>query len=70
MIQILKRHRDIYYYNIRENDKPSSAIITTLVARIGEFANPNLPLLELLEFIIKELNIYSKLQVQDYSAFY
>ena len=69
VIQILKRHRDIYYYNIRENDKPSSAIITTLVARIGEFANPNLPLLELLEFIIKELNIYSKLQVQDYSAF-
>ena len=58
VIQILKRHRDIYYYNIRENDKPSSAIITTLVARIGEFANPNLPLLELLEFIIKELNIY------------
>lgn len=69
VIQILKRHRDIYYYNIRENDKPNSAIITTLVARIGEFANPNLSLLELLEFVIDELNIYSKLQIQDHSTF-
>lgn len=69
VIQILKRHRDIYYYSIREKDKPNSAIITTLVARIGEFANPNLSLLELLEFVIKELNIYSRLQIQDYSNF-
>lgn len=69
VIQILKRHRDIYYYNIRENDKPNSAIITTLVAKIGEFANPNLSLLELLELVINELNIYSKLQIQDHSAF-
>lgn len=69
VIQILKRHRDIYYYNIRENDKPNSAIITTLVARIGEFANPNLSLLELLEFVVNELNIYSKLQIQEHSTF-
>lgn len=69
VIQILKRHRDIYYYNIRENDKPSSAIITTLVARIGEFANPNSSLLELLEFVVNELNIYSKLQFQEHSVF-
>lgn len=69
VIQILKRHRDIYYYNIRESDKPNSAIITTLVARIGEFANPNLSLLELLEFVVNELNIYSKLQIQDHSTF-
>lgn len=69
VIQILKRHRDIYYYNIRESDKPNSAIITTLVARIGEFANPNLSLLELLESVVNELNIYSKLQIQDHSTF-
>lgn len=69
VIQILKRHRDIYYYNIMENDKPNSAIITTLVARIGEFANPTLSLLELLEFVINELNTYSKLQIQDHSTF-
>lgn len=69
VIQILKRHRDIYYYNIQEKDKPNSAIITTLVAKIAQMANPNLSLLDLLEFVINELNIYSKLQFQEHTVF-
>lgn len=69
VIQILKRHRDIYYYNIQEKDKPNSAIITTLVAKIAQIANPNLSLLELLEFVINELNVYSKLQFQEHTLF-
>jgi hypothetical protein len=69
VIQILKRHRDIYYDIINKGrnndnrvDKPSSAIITTLIAQICKNALPGKDLYELLEYVLKELSTYTKLQ--------
>lgn len=61
-IQIMKRHRDIYYFekNI-ESFKPISAIITTIAAEIAKEAPNNLNPFQLLEFILKRINTYSEL---------
>ena len=62
VIQILKRHRDIYYYR---NDKltklrPASIIITSLAARIAQNASV-LELEELLACIVNEIAEYVSL---------
>lgn len=67
VIQILKRHRDIHFYRSQKR-KPSSAIITTLVAEIAKGYNPNANLLELLGYITNNLS-KSKLFVIDRSYF-
>lgn len=54
VIQVLKRHRDIHFYR-NQKRKPSSAIITTLVAEIVKGYNPNADLLDLLEYVINNL---------------
>lgn len=62
VIQLLKRQRDIYFSAIKKEDKkPISAIITTLCSQIGEKANKNISDVELLTYIVSELDIYSKL---------
>lgn len=67
VIQILKRHRDIYFSKIRkEQKKPISAIITTLVGKIGEANQNNLDILnydvlELLKYVVNEIDVYSEL---------
>lgn len=62
VIQLLKRHRDIYYGRIRNGDKlrPISAIITTLAARIAESA-PSANIEELMSYIVSGLQDYSSL---------
>lgn len=62
VIQILKRHRDIYFSKRRKEDyKPISAIITTIVAQIAKNALFNMDTIELLEHVVKEIDIYSNL---------
>ena len=61
-IQILKRHRDVYYYRAgAENCKPISAIITTLAAQFAKGLHPAIGVVELLEHITLELGQYSEL---------
>ena len=66
VIQILKYHRDVYYYNLRRDDsddlKPISAIINTLVAEISKTAHPEMGIFELLQYVLNELNIYAERQ--------
>ncbi|MGL4863240.1 nucleotidyltransferase domain-containing protein [Cetobacterium sp.] len=60
VIQILKRHRDIYFDMIKKDDKkPISAIITTISAKIAEHAPKNYNVFELLEYIANEFSIYA-----------
>lgn len=70
VIQILKRHRDIYFHKIRKSNKKTiSAIITTICAEISKSASFNLEVNDLLEFIVKEFKIYSERQILDESSF-
>lgn len=56
VIQILKRHRDIYYTTAKKWDiRPISAIITTLAAQIASHARSNLEVSELLSFVSRNL---------------
>lgn len=59
VIQLLKRHRDIYYARIKREDlKPISAIITTLVTKIAN---------EICEYDVNNLLIYVISSLREYS---
>ncbi len=62
-IQIMKRHRDVYFFNNHiENLKPISAIITTLAAKIAsESPQDSLTPLGMLEYILKNIDSYQGL---------
>jgi len=64
VIQILKYHRDVYYAKLADGDdiKPISAIINTVVARISAQVDPSYSVFELLDHVLKELEIYAKQQ--------
>ncbi len=55
VIQILKRHRDLYYNKIPEL-KPISAIINILVTDIASGLSPSTEIFTLLEYVLNELN--------------
>ena len=62
VIQILKRHRDIYYTNINKwSLRPISAIITTLAAKISSHASPYSSLYDLLVYVVEDLSKYSQI---------
>jgi hypothetical protein len=62
VIQILKRHRDIFYYRAKAEDrKPISAIITTVCTQFARGTNPRVEVIELLRYMVDELYIYSEL---------
>ncbi len=65
VIQLLKRHRDIYFTKarIKQEDKPISVIITTLVAKIADNIQSNIEIYDLLQYVVKELNVYSDYQI-------
>lgn len=70
VIQILKRHRDIYFTKRRKEEyKPISAIITTMVAQISRNAQYNMDVLELLEYVVNEIIIYSNLLKKNQKEF-
>lgn len=63
VIQILKYHRNAYYAKVNDGDylKPNSAIINVAVARIASRYKYDCSVFELLEHVLKELDIYSSL---------
>lgn len=61
IIQILKRHRDMFLHRKRTEKEIKSSIIVTLCTKISENANRSNDILELLDYILKEFNNYSKL---------
>lgn len=75
VIQILKRHRDVYFSKKQNGNtlKPISAIITTVVASIASTALASLNVFDLLKYVLSEFNIYSKQQIlneTEFSNFY
>lgn len=68
VIQILKRHRDVYFSNASKADntawdyRPSSIIITTLCAQIASQYVPTGDIFELLQMVVQELRAHSKLK--------
>lgn len=71
VIQMLKRHRDVYFLKINDgkNLKPISAIITTLVASIAQTAPANMEVFDLLKYTLEQFDIYSKHQVLNETQF-
>ncbi len=62
VIQLLKYHRNVYYDKLPGGDdiKPISAIINVLVTEISKAYNPECSVFELLEYVLKELEIYAQ----------
>lgn len=62
VIQLLKYHRNVYYDKLPDGDdiKPISAIINVLVTEISKAYNPECSVFELLEYVLKELEIYAQ----------
>lgn len=58
-IQILKRHRDLFYKKCQEL-KPISAILNVLVTEIASSLDPSTGVFELLEHVLDELSESSK----------
>jgi len=59
VIQLLKRHRDLYYSHLK-GDKPISAIINVLVAEVASSLHPSTDIFTLLEAVLNEINESSK----------
>ena len=59
VIQLLKRHRDIFYQKSEEL-KPISSIINVLVTHVASSLAPNTGVFELLEHVLYELNESAK----------
>ena len=70
-IQILKRHRDIYFLvlNDDKDNRPISAIITTIAASIAQTLPNSLDPFELLGKIAETLKIYAKLETMEQIRF-
>lgn len=59
VIQLLKRHRDVFYRKT-EGLKPISAIINVLVTEVAAGLDPSTGVFELLEYVLDELSESSK----------
>ena len=70
-IQILKRHRDIFFLvlNDDKDNRPISAVITTIAASIAQKLPNSLNPFELLGEIANTLKIYAKLDVMEQIRF-
>lgn len=73
VIQIMKYHRDVYYQKLKRSDKddlkPISAIINTLVASIAKSALPTSDVFSLLDFVLSELKVYALQQTMRHDEF-
>lgn len=71
VIQILKRHRDIFYINAKKWDKrPISAIISTLAAKISLHANPETSIIDLVTLVSNDLSQYALLLEGKHPGYY
>ena len=70
-IQILKRHRDVYFLTLNDDkeNRPISAIITTIAASIAQGLPYNLSPFELLGKIAETLKKYAKLDTMEQIRF-
>jgi hypothetical protein len=69
VIQLLKRHRDMFYSVAKRDNKPISAIITTLCAQIAQTASPQITVHDLLQYVVKTLGQYSGLSSENHMLF-
>ena len=71
VIQILKYHMNVYYFNLPNGDdvKPISAIINVLAARIASGYDPYVTVFDLLEYVLGELSICAQQQDLEYKNF-
>lgn len=71
VIQIFKRHRDLYFSKRQNGDKlkPNSAIITTLVTNIAKNAQHDLNIIDLLKYVLMYLELYSHKQNLSFNEF-
>jgi hypothetical protein len=69
VIQLLKRHRDIYFSKVGKKYSVPSIIITTLVGEIAARFNPVIDFYDLLSNVIDELADYSKYTSMSESCF-
>lgn len=70
VIQILKRHRDVYFSKRHlEDNKPISAIITTIATQIAKGAPSTIAIVELLQYVVREFEIYANWQRMEQSVF-
>lgn len=73
VIQMLKFHRDNFYQNLPRDDKddikPISAILNTLVAGICKSASPYSDTFALLTYVLDTLEIYAKQQSVRFEEF-
>lgn len=62
VIQLMKRHRDIYYSRVKngKNLRPASVIITTMAAKIASYSSVY-QTDDLLKYVITEMNNYAPL---------
>lgn len=71
VIQILKYHMNVYYFNLPNGDdvKPISAIINVLAARIASGYDPYVTVFDLLEYVLGELSICAQQQDLEYKNY-
>ena len=71
VVQILKHHRNVYYSRVADGKeiKPISAIINTIVAEIATKADPSFSTIDLLKYVLKELDVYGEQMRQGESLF-
>ena len=69
VIQILKRHRDVFYYQANKwNYRPTSAIITTICSQIASHTQPTGDVFELLQIVAEEISAHHVLETAISSA--
>lgn len=72
VIQLLKRHRDIYFSKAGtvSKDKPISVIVTTLAAEIAKNAPANISVYDLFIYVVNEISLYSDYRTLNEAKFF
>ena len=67
VIQLMKRHRDIYYSRVKNGKdlRPASVIITTIAAKIASYS-ATYQIDDLLKYVITEMNNYAPLMTHQF----
>lgn len=68
-IQIMKRHRDMFYAQAHEwDERPISAILVSLAAKISQHAPADADVADLLAFIAEDLEVYGHMLLEGFAA--
>lgn len=64
-IQIMKRHRDMFYTQAHEwDERPISVILVSLAAKISQHAPTDADVVDLLAFIVGDLEVYGRMLLE------